>query len=63
MRQAIRLPDALQPNNGSFTYSGSSLVVTTLDGQDCVGTTLTGTLAGDTLTIRDGSGETLVYRR
>ena len=48
---------------GSYTKSGNTFTLTSVESADCSGVTATGTLSGNTLTVTDDSGETLVFRR
>ena len=48
---------------GTYTRSGNSFTLTTVESDACSGDTLTGTLDGNTLTLNEDTGEILVFRR
>ncbi len=49
--------------SGTYTHSGNSFTLTSVESEDCSGATLTGIRDGNTLTFTDESGETLVFSR
>lgn len=49
--------------SGTYRRSGNTLTMTGRETEDCSGTTATGMLDGNTLTVSDDQGETLVFRR
>ena len=48
---------------GTYRRSGNTLTMTGKETTDCSGVTATGVLDGNTLTVSDDQGETLVFRR
>jgi hypothetical protein len=48
---------------GTYRRSGNAFTMTGNETEDCSGMTATGVLDGNTLTVSDDQGETLVFRR
>ena len=49
--------------SGTYRRSGNSFTMTGRETEECSGMTATGVLDGDTFTVSDDQGETLVFRR
>jgi hypothetical protein len=49
--------------SGTYTHSGNSFTLTSVESEGCSGATLTGTRDGNTLTFVDDTGERLIFSR